>query len=82
MLEHLLACEHLVQYEPCTPNITFLVVGFEIEDLRGRIKGSADSFGHLGLDIPSESEISNFEFSVFIQHQVVRLEVPMHFIYI
>lgn len=66
MREHLLADQHLIEYEASAPDIAFLIVLFQFEHLRSCIERSAGALGHLYLHIASESEVGDLEFLILI----------------
>lgn len=80
VLEHLLSCEHFIENESGAPNITLFIIGVEIKNLRGSIKRSAYTFGHFGLNVSGQSKIGYLELSIFVEENIIRLEIPVYFI--
>jgi hypothetical protein len=80
MMEHFLAGKHFVQNQPCTPDVTFLVVGFQIDNFRGCVKGCACAFGHQDIYVPCQTKVSNFELLMFVEKNVVRLQISVYLV--
>ena len=81
VLEHLFSCEHFVEYHSCTPHITFFIIRVQNKHFRSCIQRSTYSFCHLCLNIPSQTEVSNFQLSVLIEHKIIGFEISMDLIY-
>jgi hypothetical protein len=79
-LEKLVAGEHLVQDQACAPDVAFFVVGSQVDDFGGGVEGSAGAFGHLYLNVSGKAKVCNFKLLIFIEEDVIRLEVPVYLI--
>jgi hypothetical protein len=77
--EHLSPHQHFVQNEPCAPNVAFLIVLLKFEHFRGSIKRRTSPFSHLNLNISCEAKVSNFQFLVFVEEDIVRLKIAVEF---
>lgn len=80
MSKHLFTHQHLIEDQPSTPDITFLVVLLQFQHLRSSVEGSAGSLGHLDLDISRQTEVSQLQLFVFVQEDIVRLEISVEFV--
>ena len=78
--EHFLTYEHFIENKSSTPNITFLVVEFKFQHFRRGIERSAGPLSHLHLDISCQTKVSDLEFLILIEKDIVGFEVPMQFV--
>jgi len=74
------ACEQNVKNYAHGPHVTFLIVPLSAQNLGSHVKGSSENLVHASLRIKflCGSKINDFNFAVFLQYDVFRLQVSMH----